>query len=111
MQKNLNNLYLKSFIRYKRKAWLDYQGNKSHKIWSPHQSIETINQYKNFNKLSNGDLYFGLKACKKGSSGVIGLKASSKVINDIDAEIQPQLLKKVVGHSKWGEYKSPSLSL
>ena len=41
----------------------------------------------------------------RGSSGVIGLKASSKVINDINAEIQPQLLKKVVGHSKWGEYK------
>ena len=105
MQKNLNNLYLKSFIRCKRKAWLDYQGNKSHKIWSPHQSIETINRYKNFYKLSDGDLYSGTKACKKGSSGVIGLKASSKVINDINAEIQPQLLKKVVGHSKWGEYK------
>ncbi len=105
MQKNLNNLYLKSFIRCKRKAWLDYQGNKSDKIWSPHQSIEVINRYKNFYKLTNGDLYFGTKACKKGSSGVIGLKARSKVINNINAEIQPQLLKKVGGNSIWGEYK------
>ena len=105
MQKNLNNLYLKSFIRCKRKAWLDYQGNKSQKIWSPHQSIEIINQYKTFYKLSDGDLYSGTKACKKGSSGIIGLKVRSKVINNINAEIQPQLLKKVGGHSKWGEYK------
>jgi uncharacterized protein len=105
LQKNLNNLYLKSFIRCKRKAWLDYQGNKSNKNWSPHQSIEIINRYKTFYKLSDGDLYSGIKACENGSSGVIGLKASSKVINHIKAEIQPQLLKKVGGHSKWGEYK------
>ncbi|WP_041710685.1 TM0106 family RecB-like putative nuclease [Prochlorococcus marinus] len=101
----MNNLYLKSFIRCKRKAWLDYQGNKLHKIWSPHLSIEIINRYKNFYKISNGDLYTGTKACKKGSRGVIGLKARSKLTNNINAEIQPQLLKKVVGHSKWGDYK------
>ena len=47
----------------------------------------------------------GKKACKRGSSGVIGLKARSKVINNINTEMQPQLLKKVGGHSKWGEYK------
>ena len=105
MQKNLNNLYLKSFIRCKRKAWLDYQGNKSQKIWSPHQSIEIIKRYRNFYKLSSKDLYVGTKACEKGSKGVIGLKARSKVINNIYAEIQPQLLKKVSGHSKWGSYK------
>ena len=61
-KKKLNNLYLKSFIRCKRKAWLDSQGNKSQKIWSPHQSIEIINQYKTFYKLSDGDLYSGTKA-------------------------------------------------
>ena len=101
----MNNLYLKSFIRCKRKAWLDYQGKRSHKIWSPHQSIEIINRYKNFYKLTDGDLYAGTKACKKGVSGVIGLKARSNVIKNINAEIQPQLLKKVCGQSKWGDYK------
>ena len=105
MQKNLNNLYLKSFIRCKRKAWLDYQGNRSNQIWSPHQSIEIINRYKNFYKLSNGDLYAGTKACKRGSSGVIGLKVKSKIINNINVEIQPQLLKKIKGNSVWGDYK------
>ena len=105
MQKNLNNLYLKSFIRCKRKAWLDYKGNKSYKIWSPHQSIEIVNRYKNFYKLSEGDLYAGEKACKKGSNGVIGLKVKSKLINNINTEINPQLLKRVSGQSKWGAYK------
>ena len=101
----MNNLYLKSFIRCKRKAWLDYKGNKSYKTWSPHQSIEIVNRYKNFYKLSKGDLYSGEKACKKGSNGVIGLKIKSKLINNINTEINPQLLKRVSGQSKWGEYK------
>ena len=101
----MNNLYLKSFIRCKRKAWLDYKGNKSYEIWSPHQSIEIVNRYRNFYKLSEGDLYAGTKACQKGSSGVIGLKVKSKLINNINAEIHPQLLKRVRGQSKWGAYK------
>ena len=75
----MNNLYLKSFIRCKRKAWLDYKGNKSYKIWSPHQSIEIVNRYKNFHKFCEGDLYAGTKACQKGFSGVIGLKLKSKI--------------------------------
>ena len=101
----MNNLYLKSFIRCKRKAWLDYKGNKSYKIWSPHQSIEVVNRYKNFHKLTNGDLYAGLKGCQKGSNGVIGLKVKSKLYNNLNAEIHPQLLKRVNGQSKWGAYK------
>ena len=105
----MNTLYLKSFIRCKRKAWLDYQGSKSHKIWSPHQSIEIINRYKNFYKLCEGDLYAGQKACQKGSRGVIGLKVKSKLMNNINIEIIPQLLKRVSGRSKWGAYKYLSL--
>ncbi len=101
----MNNLYLKSFIRCKRKAWLDYKGDKSYKIWSPHQSIEIVHRYKNFYKLCEGDLYAGTKACQKGTNGVIGLKVKSKLINNIRAEIHPQLIKRVSGQSKWGNYK------
>ena len=105
MLKNLNNLYLKSFIRCKRKAWLDYKGNNSYQIWSPHQPIEIIKRYKTFYRLCEGDLYAGIKACKKGTRGVIGLKLKSKLINNINAEIHPQLIKKESGNSKWGKYK------
>ena len=101
----MNNLYLKSFIRCKRKAWLDYKGNKSYKIWSPHQSIEVVNRYKNFHKFTHGDLYAGIKGCQKGSKGVIGLKVKSRLLNNLNAEIHPQLLKRVNGQSKWGAYK------
>ncbi len=101
----MNTLYLKSFIRCKRKAWLDFKGNKSCKVWSPHQAIDKVKQYQIFSKLCNGEIYSGLKACKKGYQGVIGLKIKGKLFQNINAEIYPQLLLKTKGISKWGPYK------
>ena len=101
----MNNLYLKSFIRCKRKAWLDYNGNKSFKIWSAHKAIESINQFQIFNNLCKNDLYYGLRACEKGSKGVIGLKIKDYIFQNVYLEIHPQLLIKSIGKSKWGNYK------
>ncbi len=101
----MNTLYLKSFIRCKRKAWLDFKGNKSCEIWSPHKAIDTINQYQIFSEFCNGDIYTGLKACKNGAKGVIGLKIKGNFFKNINAEIRPQLLVKTKGISKWGTYK------
>ena len=101
----MNTIYLKSFIRCKRKAWLDFKGNKSYEVWSPHKAIYKIKQYQIFSKLCNGEIYTGLKACKKGYQGVIGLKIKGKFFQNVNAEIHPQLLLRTKGISKWGSYK------
>ena len=101
----MNNHYLKSFIRCKRKAWLDFKGNKSFEIWSPHKAIDKINQYQIFSEFCNGEIYTGLKACEKGFQGVIGFKIKGNFFQNINAEINPQLLVKTIGKSKWGRYK------
>ncbi|WP_288261755.1 TM0106 family RecB-like putative nuclease [uncultured Prochlorococcus sp.] len=101
----MNTLYLKSFIRCKRKAWLDFKGNKSFEIWSPHKAIDKIHQYQIFSEFCNGDIYTGLKGCEKGSQGVIGFKIKENFFKNITAEINPQLLVKTLGISKWGTYK------
>jgi uncharacterized protein len=101
----LNTLYLKSFIRCKRKAWLDFKGDKSCEVWSAHKAIDKVNQYQIFSKLCNGEIYTGLNACKKGYQGVIGLKIKGKFFQDVSAEIHPQLLFRTKGISKWGSYK------
>ncbi len=101
----MNTLYLKSFIRCKRKAWLDFKGDKSYQVWSAHKAIHKVNQYQIFSKLCNGEIYTGLKACKKGYQGVIGLKIKGKFFQNCYAEIRPQLLVKTKGISKWGPYK------
>ena len=101
----MNTLYLKSFIRCKRKAWLDFKGNKSFEVWSPNKAIDKVNQFKFFSKLCRSEIYTGLKACENGYQGVIGLKIQGRFFQNIYAEIHPQLLLKTKGISKWGPYK------
>jgi len=101
----LNSLHLKSFIRCKRKAWLDFNGNKSYEVWSPHRAIDKINQSRIFSDFCNGEIYTGLKACKNGYQGVIGFNIKGNFFENINAEIRPQLLVKTKGISKWGPYK------
>ncbi len=101
----MNNFLLKSYLKCKRKAWLDYKGDKSYKNWSAQKSIQLINQYKNFSLLANGELFRGLKACEKGYKGVIGLKIKQNLKEGINAEVYPPLLIKINGKSKWGKYK------
>ena len=69
----MNTLYLKSFIRCKRKAWLDFKGDKSYEVWSPHKAIDKINQFQIFSEICNGEIYTGLKSFENGYQGVIGL--------------------------------------
>jgi uncharacterized protein len=101
----LNSLHLKSFIRCKRKAWLDFKGKKSYEVWSPHKAIEKINQFQIFSEFCNSEIYSGLKACKNGFQGVIGFKIKGNLFQNINAEIRPQLLVKTKGKSIWGQYK------
>ena len=101
----MNNILLKSYLRCKRKAWLDYKGDKRFKSWSAQSSIQSVNQYQNFTRLTNGDLFGGLKACEKGYKGVIGIKIKNNLREGLDIEVFPPLLIKTKGQSKWGKYK------
>ncbi len=101
----MNNNLLKSFLRCKRKAWLDFQGDKSKSIWAPHTSIQLINQKSNFNKYTNGKIFLGLSSCKEGKKEVGGLFLKINPGGNHRLEINPQLLVKVKGKSIWGEYK------
>ena len=101
----MNNLLLKSYLRCKRKAWLDLWGERSLKTWSAQQSIHLITEFSNFNQFTNGDLFKGRKACEKGVKGVIGIKIRDKLNNELKIEINPSLLIRVNGDSIWGNYK------
>ena len=82
-RKFLNNLLLKSYLRCKRKAWLDLWGEKSLKSWSAQQSIYLITEFSNFNQFTSGDLFKGRKACEKGVKGVIGIKIRDTLKNNL----------------------------
>ena len=101
----MNNILLKSYLRCKRKAWLDLWGEKSLKSWSAQKSIHLITEFNNFNKFTQGKLFHGEKGCEKGFQGVIGLKIKDKLNSGLEIEIQPSLLVKTKGKSIWGKYK------
>ena len=92
-------------MKCKRKAWLDFQGDKSFKDWSPHTSIQLITANNNFNKFTKGELNSGLKSCEKGFRNIIGLKIKDRSNVDLNIEIFPPLMVKSIGKSKWGEFK------
>tara|TARA_Y100000589_G_scaffold240106_1_gene227634 strand:- start:1478 stop:2902 length:1425 start_codon:yes stop_codon:yes gene_type:complete len=101
----LNNTLLKSYLRCKRKAWLDFKGNKLHKKWSAQKSIQLITQYKSFEKYTKGNLYQGYKGCEEGYTGVLGIKIKNHLSKDLNIEVQPSILIRKSGISIWGKYK------
>ena len=88
-----------------KKSMADFKGKESYEVWSPHKAIDKINQFQIFSEFCNGEIYTGLKACENGYQGVIGLKIKGNIFKNINAEIRPQLLVKINGKSKWGQYK------
>ena len=92
-------------MRCKRKAWLDLNGNKALRNWSPQKSLQIVQEFNNFKKFTGGDLYKGIKACERGYKGVIGYKIETKIIGDFDIEVNPSILIKIKGNSIWGDYK------
>ncbi len=101
----MNNNLFKSYLRCKRKAWLDFQGNFSESTWSPHKAIQLLNENSTFEKFSNKKLDFGLKGCENGSQNIIGCKFRGKFNNKTEIEVYPPLLIKTRGKSIWGEYQ------
>ena len=101
----MNNTLLKSYLRCKRKAWLDFKGNKYHQKWSAQKSIQLITEYKNFKNYTNGNIYTGLKGCEQGYKGVLGIKINNHGQNDLSIQVNPSILIKDSGNSIWGNYK------
>tara|TARA_Y100000589_G_scaffold217667_1_gene205255 strand:+ start:4655 stop:6058 length:1404 start_codon:yes stop_codon:yes gene_type:complete len=101
----LNNLLLKSYLKCKRKAWLDLNGDKELQNWSLQKSIHLINEDNNFKLFSKGELSKGREACKKGYECVLGFRINMKLNHNLRIEVNPALLVKIEGESIWGGYK------
>ena len=101
----MNNNLLKSFLRCKRKAWLEFQGDKSKSIWNAHNAIQLITQDDNFDKYVNGKIFSGLRSCKEGRISIRNLFLDINLNGRNGAKINPPLLLKVKGNSIWGAYK------
>ncbi len=95
---------LRSWVRCRRKAWLDKYGEKNKRLWTAHNSLKLDHQHHSFVSFMNESPRRGLQACKEGASFVTGLKLKGKTPSGQVIEARPPLLKKVPGISKWGQF-------
>jgi len=102
--KQINNNLLRSWIRCRRKAWLEIYGDKEKKLWTAHSSLQLNHQIDCFNHLSQKSYGIGLQACKEGKNIAYGIRLSYPLIDNIIIKGNLPLLRKTSGKSIWGDF-------
>ncbi len=100
----LTDRLLRSWLRCRRKAWLDKYEDPKKRLWSAHRALQLDQQQRHFNSFLNKKPRSGLASLESGESAVIGLRIKSNIFHDLPLEIHPPLLHKVEGKSKWGDF-------
>ena len=100
----LSDKLLRSWIRCKRKAWLDSYGELNQRIWTAHHSLHLDHQKKSFYALSFGKLSQGIEGCKAGEDFIVGMSLGMRLKEGQLIKVRPALLQKVAGQSIWGKY-------
>ncbi len=95
---------LRSWIRCKRKAWLDHYGDNSQRIWSAHRALQLDHQQKSIAALIKTEPGKGLEACKKGNEAILGLRLKGIGPNNESLQDHPTLLQRIQGTSCWGDF-------
>ncbi len=99
----INDRLLQSWVRCRRKAWLDSHGDKSQKIWTAHKALQLDHQKKSFLAFIQKQPGIGIKACLEGKTDVFGVRVQGEIAQE---RIKSNLVlsQKTKGKSKWGEF-------
>ncbi len=103
--KVITDRLLSSWIRCKRKAWLDVYENKERKIWLAHRSLQLDHQYKSLKAFSCTKPGYGIKGCLKGEENVVGIRLKTSNFFNHHIEAHPLILHKTKGNSCFGNFK------
>ena len=96
---------LRSWLRCRRRAWLDRHGPLEERRWSAHRALALDEQLRCFQQLLPQRPGRGEEACRRGDVGVIGLRLFGSVSGGgLALEAHPPLLQRVEGHSRWGAF-------
>ncbi|EHA62281.1 TM0106 family RecB-like putative nuclease [Synechococcus sp. WH 8016] len=107
--KPLTDRLLRSWVRCRRRAWLDRHANPDDRLYTAHRTLQLDDQQRSFVALLPGKPGHGQAACERGEPGVVGVRLSG-VFPDVSAqkvaalEAHPPLLERVKGSSRWGEF-------
>ena len=71
----ISDQLLRSWIRCRRKAWLEIHGKKQKKIWTAHYTLQLNHQKDCFSSLHQKSHGIGIQACRNGKNIAYGTAA------------------------------------
>jgi predicted RecB family nuclease len=101
----LTDRLLRSWLRCRRRAWLDRHGPGEQRLWSAHRALALDDQLRSFQSLLPRRPGRGDAACAAGEAGVVGLRLRGHTEDATPLEAHPPLLERVEGASRWGEHR------
>ena len=107
--KPLTDRLLRSWVRCRRRAWLDRHANPNRRLYTAHRTLQLDDQQRSFVALLPGKPGHGEAACALGDAGVVGVRLrglvfDGSILNGASLEAHPPLLQRVKGSSRWGDF-------
>ncbi len=102
--KPINDHLLRSWIRCRRKAWLDIYGDKQKKLWTAHSTLQLNHQIDCFHNLSRKSYGIGIQACEEGKNIAYGVRIKYPLIKNRIIKANLPMLRKTSGDSIWGNF-------
>ena len=103
-QAPLTDRLLRSWLRCKRRAWLDRHGDPGQRLWTAHRALALSDQLASFQALLPSKPGRGDGACAAGAPGVVGLRLLGRGPGGLELQAHPALLERVDGSSRWGAH-------
>ena len=100
----LNYALLRSWLRCRRRAWLDRHGPSELRRWTAHRALALQEQVLRFQQLLPERPGRGTAACEEGAAGVMGLRLRGLGPQGSQLEAHPTLLQRVNSPSRWGAH-------
>ena len=104
MQQPLTDRLLRSWLRCRRRAWLDRHGPTDARRWSAHRALALQDQLSSFQTLLPQRPGHGEAACQRGDAGVMGVRLRGEGPAGLRIEAHPPLLHRVDHASRWGSH-------
>ncbi|MCT0198380.1 TM0106 family RecB-like putative nuclease [Synechococcus sp. CS-1325] len=95
---------LRSWLRCRRRAWLDRHGDPSERLWSAHRTLQLDDQQRCFVSLLGRIPGKGEAACAAGEPAVVGMRLVERTPGGLQLEGHPPLLVRLAGTSRWGSH-------
>jgi uncharacterized protein len=100
----LTDRLLRSWLRCRRRAWLDRHGPSRRRLWSAHRGLALEDQLRCFVALVPQRPGRGEAAAALGAPAVVGLRLRGRSDAGRRLEAQPNLLQRVTSGSAWGSH-------